>query len=40
MKEIWSYMIKMWPEADKPQKMIRKAKKCTEYEKALEELFL
>ena len=40
MKEIWTYMIKMWPEADKTQKMIRKAKKCTEYEKALEELFL
>ncbi len=39
MKELWTYMIRLWPEAEKQQKTIRKAKKCVEYEKAVEELF-
>lgn len=39
MKELWSYMIKMWPDAEKPKKMIRKAKNCSEYEKAVDALF-
>lgn len=40
MKEIWTYMIKLWPDAEKQQKAIRKAKKCSEYENAVRELFL
>lgn len=40
MKEIWTYMIKLWPDAEKQQKAIRKAKKCLEYERAVRELFL
>ena len=40
MKEIWTYMIKLWPDAEKQQKAIRKAKKCSEYENTVRELFL
>lgn len=39
MKELWTYMIKMWPDAEKQQKAIRKAKKCSEYELVVRELF-
>lgn len=39
MKELWTYMIKLWPDAEKQQKAIRKAKKCSEYESAVKELF-
>lgn len=40
MKELWAYMIKLWPDAEKQQKAIRKAKKCSEYECVVRELFL
>ena len=39
MKEIWTYMIKMWPCEEKLQKAIRKAKKCSEYEQIVHQLF-
>lgn len=39
MKELWSYMVKLWPDAPKQQKAIRKAKKCSEYESIVKELF-
>lgn len=39
MKELWTYMIAMFPDAEKEQKAIRKAKKCTEYESAVSGLF-
>lgn len=32
MKELWAYMIGMWPDAKKEHKLICKAKKCMEYE--------
>ena len=38
MKELWTYMISMYPEAEKQQKMIRKAKKCVEYLRAVDEI--
>ena len=38
MKELWAYMIEMWPDAKKQHKQICKAKKCSEYEAAVREL--
>lgn len=38
MKELWAYMIEMWPNAKKQHKQICKAKKCSEYEAAVREL--
>lgn len=32
MKELWAYMIGMWPDAKKEHKLICKTKKCMEYE--------
>lgn len=32
MKELWAYMIGMWPDAKKEHKLICKTKKCAEYE--------
>ncbi len=40
MKELWNYMIKMWPAEEKAQKAIRKVKKCAEYERIVGELFM
>lgn len=40
MKEIWTYMIKMWPGEEKIHKAIRKAKKCSEYEQLVHQLFI
>lgn len=39
MKELWSYMVKLWSDNQKQQKAIRKAKKCSEYESIVKELF-
>ena len=39
MKELWTYMIKLWPDAQKQQKAIRKSKKCSEYERIVRDLF-
>lgn len=39
MKELWTYMIGMWPDAKKQSKAIYKSKKCTEYEAVVKELF-
>lgn len=38
MKELWAYMIGMWPDAKKQHKQICKSKKCSEYEAAVKEL--
>ena len=38
MKELWTYMIGMWPDSKKQQKQIYKSKKCIEYEAAVKEL--
>lgn len=38
MKELWAYMIGMWPDAKKEHKLICKTKKCTEYEQIVREL--
>ena len=40
MKEIWTYMNKMWPGEEKLHKAIRKAKKCSEYEQIVHQLFM
>lgn len=39
MKELWFYMINLFPEQEKVLKKIRKAKKLVEYDAALKELF-
>lgn len=38
MKELWAYMIEMWPDAKKQHKQICKSRKCSEYETAVKEL--
>lgn len=38
MKELWTYMIGMWPDAKKQHKLICKSKKCSEYEAIVREL--
>ncbi len=40
MKEIWTYMNKMWQGKEKLHKAIRKAKKCSEYEQLVSQLFM
>lgn len=39
MKEIWTFMIESFPEAQKPFKKLRKAEKCAVYEAAVREIF-
>ncbi len=39
MKEIWTYMMKLFPENKKLAKKIKKAEKHGDYQKAVEELF-
>lgn len=39
MKELWGYMIKLFPEQEKVLKKIKKAKKLAEYDAAIRELF-
>lgn len=39
MKELWTYMVQLWPEAEKHQKAIRKAKNCSEYELCVNRMF-
>ena len=38
MKELWAYMIGMWPDSKKEHKQICKSKKCTDYEAAVKSL--
>ena len=38
MKELWAYMIGMWPDSKKEHKQIYKSKKCTDYEAAVKAL--
>lgn len=39
MKELWTYMVHLWPEVEKHQKAIRKAKNCSEYEIYVKKMF-
>lgn len=39
MKEIWTYMLKLFPENKKAAKKIKKAEKHEDYQNAVEELF-
>ncbi len=39
MKELWTYMVHLWPDAEKYQKSIRKAKNCAEYEICVNKMF-
>lgn len=39
MKELWTYMVHLWPDAEKYQKAIRKAKNCSEYEICVKKMF-
>lgn len=39
MKEVWSYMIELFPDSEKTAKKIRKADRLREYEAAVQELF-
>lgn len=39
MKELWTYMVRLWPEVEKHQKAIRKAKSCSEYEIYVKKMF-
>ncbi len=39
MKELWTYMIRLWPDGDKYQKAIRKATSCSEYEVCVRKMF-
>lgn len=39
MKELWTYLGKLWPEGEKYQKAIRKAKSCSEYEICVKKMF-
>jgi len=39
MKELWSYMVWLWPEVERHQKAIRKAKSCSEYEIYVKKMF-
>lgn len=39
MKELWCYLMKMFPEAEKQAKKIRKAEKLSVYREVVEELF-
>lgn len=39
MKELWTYMVHLWPDAEKHQKAIRKTKSCSEYEIYIKKMF-
>lgn len=39
MKEVWSYMICLFPDSEKCGKKIKKASQLTEYEKSVDQLF-
>lgn len=39
MKELWSYMIRLFPESEKCAKKIRKSERLWQYEQAVSELF-
>lgn len=39
MKELWTYMVHLWPDAEKHQKAIRKVKNCSEYEIYVKKMF-
>jgi len=39
MKELWTYMVHLWPDAQMHQKAIRKVKNCSEYEICVNKMF-
>ncbi len=39
MKELWFYMVRLWPDAEKYQKGVCKAKNCREYEISVNKMF-
>jgi len=39
LKELWTYMVHLWPDAQMHQKAIRKVKNCSEYEICVNKMF-